>query len=59
MRENNWQTALELLERSRQHTTTAQPSAFRSVLFRSLSQCCEQTGDLEKSRIYAATAASQ
>jgi tetratricopeptide (TPR) repeat protein len=59
MRENNWSAALELLERSRQHTTTAQPSAFRSVLFRSLSQCCEQTGDLEKARVYAATAASQ
>ena len=59
MRDNNWTAALALLERSRQHTTTAQPSAFRAVLFRSLSQCCEQTGDLEKARIYAATAASQ
>ena len=59
MRDNNWTEALALLERSREHTTTAQPSAFRAVLFRSLSQCCEQTGDLEKARIYAATAASQ
>lgn len=59
MRDSQWSTALELLERSRQHTTTAQPSAFRAVLFRSLSQCCEQLGDLEKASVYAATAASQ